>query len=842
MACFDLAVPVLLLQLVRTVAGADNEAAALLAFKRASVTADPRGALAGWRNDTAGSPCAWAGVSCSDDGHLRELNLSGMSLVGRLHLDALLSLPMLHSLDLRGNAFHGNLSHRHSSRRTAPPCTLMDVDLSSNALKGTLPWAFLASCRNLVSLNLSRNTLTGGGFPFPSSLRALDVSRNKLSDAGLLNYSLTACHGIQYLNFSANQFTGGLPEFARCSQVSVLDLSGNLMSGVLPAGIVSMAPANFTHLSIAGNNFSGDISRYDFGGCKNLTVLDWSYNKLSGMGLPSSLANCRRLETLDMSGNRLLSGPIPRFLRAFKQLKKLALAGNSFTGEIPDAGHLCGTLTELDLSSNQLIGGLPASFSRCRLLEVLDLSSNQLSGDFVVTVISKISSLRVLRLPFNNITGANPLPTLAFECPLLEVIDLGSNALDGEIMPDLCSSLPSLQRLLLPNNHLVGTVSPSLGSCSNLESLDLSFNLLIGQIPTEVLLLPRLVDLVMWANDFSGEIPDKLCSSSATLETLVISYNNFTGSIPPSITRCVNLIWVSLASNRLTGSVPSGFGNLQKLAILQLHKNALSGKVPAELGSCNSLVWLDLNSNSFSGTIPPQLAAQAGLTTGGVVSGRRIAFLRGEAGNICPGAGVLFEFFGIRPERLAQLPAVRSCAPTEIYTGTVFYTFNYNGSMIFLDLSYNRLTGTIPSSLGNMAYLDVLNLGHNNLTGEIPEALTGLEGLALLDLSHNQLSGTIPPGLGGLHFLAALDVSNNNLNGEIPTSGQLITFPASDFENNSGLCGIPLPPCSQINNRGNGHEPQHVPDGHVPLVSPSGLGVGLAFGVPAGFGLGILLL
>jgi Leucine-rich repeat (LRR) protein len=86
----------------------------------------------------------------------------------------------------------------------------------------------------MQSLNLSRNNLTGGGFPFPPSLSTLDMSRNMLSDAGLLNYSLTGCHGIQYLNLSANQFTGGLPEFAQCSQVSILDLSGNLMSGTLP--------------------------------------------------------------------------------------------------------------------------------------------------------------------------------------------------------------------------------------------------------------------------------------------------------------------------------------------------------------------------------------------------------------------------------------------------------------------------------------------------------------------------------------------------------------------------------------------------------------------------------
>jgi len=227
----------------------------------------------------------------------------------------------------------------------------------------------------------------------------------------------------------------------------------------------------------------------------------------------------------------------------------------------------------------------------------------------------------------------------------------------------------------------------------------------------------------MWANNLSGEIPDMLCSNGTALETLDISYNNFTGSIPPSITRCTNLSWLSLASNHLTGGVPPGFGNLHNLAILQLYKNSLTGPIPEELGHCNRLIWLDLNSNHFTGAIPPQLAAQAGLVDRGTISrsGKRYAFLRNEAGNVCPGVGLLFEFLDIRPERLAESPAVHFCPSARIYIGTTVYSYSFsnNGSMIFLDLSYNGLTGAIPATLGSMMYLEALNLGHNDLAGVI---------------------------------------------------------------------------------------------------------------------------
>uniref|UniRef100_A0ACD5Y2Z1 Uncharacterized protein n=1 Tax=Avena sativa TaxID=4498 RepID=A0ACD5Y2Z1_AVESA len=796
-----------LLQLLAPAIADAGEAAALLAFRRASVADDPRGALTTWAsgagagaNSTA--PCSWAGVSCAPliNGRVVAVNLSGMGLAGDLRIDALIALPALQALDLRGNAFYGNLSHAPSS-----PCALEEVDISSNAFNATLPPAFLASCGALRFLNLSRNSLAGGGFPFAPSLRALDLSRNQLADAGLLNYSFAGCHGLRYLNLSANLFTGRLPELAPCSEVTTLDVSCNLMSGALPAGLVATAPANLTYLSIAGNNFTGDVSGYDFGGCGNLTVLDWSYNGLSSTRLPPGLAACVRLQILDMSGNKLLAGSIPTFFTGFSSLRRLALAGNGFAGTIPEElSLLCGRIVDLDLSNNRLIGALPASFAKCSSLQALDLGGNQLSGGFVASVISTISSLRTLRLSFNNITGANPLPVLAAGCPLLEVIDLGSNEFDGEIMPDLCSSLPSLRKLFLPNNYLNGTLPASLGNCSNLESVDLSFNYLAGQIPPEIITLPKLVDLVVWANRLSGLIPDILCSNGTTLETLVISYNSFTGGIPPSITRCVNLIWLSLSGNRLTGSVPPGFAKLQKLAILQLNKNLLSGSVPAEVGSCNNLIWLDLNSNSLTGTIPSELAGQAGLVPAGMVSGKQFAFLRNEAGNICPGAGVLFEFFGIRPERLAEFPAVHLCPFTRIYTGTTVYTFGMNGSMIFLDLSYNGLTGAIPGSLGNMMYLQVLNLGHNELSGEIPEEFSGMISIGALDLSNNQLSGGIPSAFGGLYKLADLDLSNNNLSGPIPTAGQLTTFPASRYDNNSGLCGIPLPPCGHNPGRQDG--------------------------------------
>ncbi|XP_020102362.1 receptor-like protein kinase BRI1-like 3 [Ananas comosus] len=623
------------------------------------------------------------------------------------------------------------------------------------------------SADGVTALNLSRMGLVGPLRIDPllslPLLRSLDLHSN--SFYGNLSYNNNTSSG-----------GGGGGGGVVCS-LERIDISSNTLNGTIPGELLSYC-RNLSFLNLSRNSISG-AGDFKFG--SSLSVLDVSRNQFSDPALLRySLSACGGLSYLNFSANKL-SGPLP--------------GGASSCSSLG--------LAVLDLSHNNLSGEIPAGFASCPGIRALSLGGNQLSGDFVARVVATLPALRELRLPFNNISGPNPLAALA-NCSALEVLDLGSNDLSGEIPATLCADLPALRRLLLPGNSLSGAVPPELGRCAELRSIDLSFNNLSGPIPAALAALPKLVELVAWANDLSGELPSSLCAvgDGSVLETLVVSYNSIRGSVPGALARCSKLVWVSLAGNRLTGSVPAALGSLQSLAILQLNENSLSGRVPAELGDCRNLIWLDLNSNRLSGPIPASLASQAGLITPGIASGKQFAFLRNEAGNICPGAGALFEFSDIRSERLAEFPPVHNCPSTRIYTGTTVYTFAGNGSMIYLDLSYNALSGGIPGSLGSMAYLQVLNLGHNELAGAIPESFAGLRSIGALDLSHNRLTGAIPGGLGALTFLADFDVSNNGLTGPIPTTGQLTTFPASRYANNSGLCGVPLPPCGRGPHRG----------------------------------------
>ncbi|XP_068643318.1 receptor-like protein kinase BRI1-like 3 [Aristolochia californica] len=786
----------LLLFLSAAQVSSGDDMTVLVSFKR-SIERDPKNVLGNWnRNSNSSNACSWIGVTCFG-GRVVKIDLTGAGLVGRLQIDTLMAMESLKAVNLRGNSFYGNLSG------ASVTCNLETLDLSSNDFSEEIAESLFRHCTHLVSLNMSRNFIPGGHFLIGPSLLQLDLSRNRLSDSGLLQYSLSHCQNLNLLNFSDNKFGGELEAISAssCVKLSVFDLSYNLFSGNIPAGLVSRLSVSLEHLDLSHNNFTGEFSKIDFGECGNLTVIDLSSNSLAGQGFPASLANCQGLEKLDISRN-FIGVEIPLMLGGFKNLQRLHLAKNEFSGEIPpELGRTCGTLQVLDLSSNKLSGVIPSTFAGCSSLLVLDLGDNRLSGNFLHSVVSTMSNLKELYVPFNNITGSIPLSLS--NCTNLEVINLSSNELTGNIPSGFCSSLTSLRRLLLANNLLSGSVSLELRNCKNLQTIDLSLNDLDGSIPLEVWSLPELLDLVLWANRLAGEIPESLCSHRGKLQSLILNNNMISGIIPPTLTSCLNLIWVSLSNNRLSGEIPAGFERLQNLAILQLGNNSITGEIPTALGKCKNLIWLDLNSNKLSGPVPAALAVQAGRIVPGVVSGKQFAFVRNEGGTACRGAGGLLEFEGIRTERLSTFPMVHSCPSTRIYSGTTVYTFtSNNGSMIYLDLSYNSLSGTIPDSYGSMYYLQVLNLGHNRLTGQIPDSFGGIKEVGVLDLSHNNLEGFVPGSLGGLTFLSDLDVSNNNLTGPIPSSGQLTTFPASRYENNSGLCGVPLPACgSSARNR-----------------------------------------
>ncbi|KAH7439556.1 hypothetical protein KP509_04G066800 [Ceratopteris richardii] len=743
--------------------GETSDKEALLRFK-AQITGDPRGVLSTWKEGSDEDPCSWYGVTCASSlRRVVDIKLQNADLEGDVVLNSLLDgLDKLELLDLSGNQLHfPNLSVGESC------ASLQTLILAGNRIHAAeIPPDLFLTCRTLEVVNLAHTNLTSS---LPSTL-------------------FTGCGSLQLLDLSYNNLKGNLPYgISQCSSLEELRLSSNLFSGQLPLDIITdcvqvedgicngphASRTNLQLLDLSLNRLLGPIVGTIFSQCQSLVSIDLSSNAFTG-AIPVSLEGCSELQYLNLSNNKL-GNSIPASLGNLNSIKTLDLSNNTFTGAIPEElAYACPTLIKLDLSVNNVTGSLPSSFSSCKSLQHLNLASNNLSGPFPTDVIVSLESLQNLILTFNGFTGRIP--------------------------SDICSGSPPLKKLMLPNNGFTGQIPTSLFNCSELNLLDLTFNHLKGEIPPEIGRLSNLESLSMWYNQFTGEIPKEIGMLSK-LRVLILNNNLLSGSLPDELANCTQLQWLMLSNNQLNGSIPASFGTLQKLTMLEMGNNSMSGPIPPEIANASSFLWVDLNSNFLSGNIPSGI----GRHSNGPVDrlhGQVFTFIRNYLGTGCRGSGTLLEFAGITQEALRPTPLMNSCNSSRVYGWDSLNDDPDLSTIQVLDLSYNRLEGSIPGDMGYLSALVVLSLGNNMLEGTIPATFTHLRTVGILDLSHNKLHGTLSP-LANWTFLVEIDVSYNNFSGEIPQTGQLSIAPAAGFQHNPGLCGEPLRSC-HMSDFGNG--------------------------------------
>ncbi|XBH76019.1 hypothetical protein VPH35_102734 [Triticum aestivum] len=690
-----------------------SERSALLAF-RAGLS-DPANLLSSWKGDDC---CWWKGVYCSNTtGHVVELDLQGTYcktadwstpvLAGNIS-SSLLGLKHIQYLDLSCNRFDkiqipdfiGSLDK------------LRYLDLSDSMFIGKIP-PQLGNLSNLQYLFLASSRWNVGYYSFYNGTYSTDITwLSQLTileylDMTLVNLS-TIIHWLPVVNM--------LPtlKFLRLFACQLRTCPDSLQLSNL---------TSIETLDLSENDFHKRSRPNWFWDLTSLKYLDISENGFYGP-FPDEIGNMTAIVELDFIENNLV-GMIPSSMKNLCNLEKLSSAGNNMNGSITKLFHRLP-----NCSWNKLQG--------------LFLGESNLTGSLPSAPVQRLSNLSQLYLAHNSLTGHVPL--WIGELTKLKSLVLISNNLDGVIHEGHLSRLENLKELVLSDNSIAIRVSPKWVPPFSLEYIHLRSCQLGPKFPTWLRWQTHASSLDISNTSISDMIPDWFWISASSVKFLNIQNNQITGALPSTMEFIsgkemdfssnqlggpipklpINITGLDLSQNNLVGPLPLDFG-APRLETLLLYNNMISGAIPSSFCKLRSLQLLDLSGNNLNGSITNCLVNESNTN----MTGLSITNLSLRNNNLSGAFPLLLQ----------------KCT-----------------RLIFLDLSNNQFSGTLPAWIGEkLLSLSFLRLRSNMFYGHIPVELTKLVTLQYLDLAYNNISGSIPRSISNCTGMAQTRGNSDNL-------------------------------------------------------------------------------
>ena len=546
-----------------------------------------------------------------------------------------------------------------------------------------------------------------------------------------------------------NNMVGTIPNMSVLQQLEVIDLHANELEAALP---IRVDYPSLRYVDLSKNKLYGNLSSISY----DLEYLDLSSNSISGSFAPSfdldvlcpsespssepssipSSAPTSSPSVSPSSGPTLM--PTSENMTAWNETVASTNSTNSDVEAI--LNEFVANMAEEDLSTHsngtvaillphgnsedaESANGLPICGAKLRYL-------NFAENEFEYINLSELTSLQHVNVGKNKYMsqyfadlGLNMLSHVE------SLILGGSYKVTGDLR---IGHMQHLKHLNLKNMRLRGDISKTgIADITTLETIDLSEG-----------------------NDFRGEF--YFCNMTA-LETLKLAGNGLRGDLTSCDVSSLKIC--DLSDNNYFGSLNLGEGP-SELSELMLHRNSelficmgilelLGGYffilVPfiffeehLHMSSYNHLIYIFLQMSDFSGPLP------------------RLQGLN----------------------KLSRLHLGENA-----FTGTI-PTISFP-SLRYFNISFNEITGTIPSSISNLPVCDTIDLSHQakseydpstgqritrGISGEIPSELGQLPFLQQLVLSDNLLSSTIPDSIAQLSYLRQFNVEDNLLFGSIPPS------------------------------------------------------------------------
>ncbi|XP_068315377.1 receptor-like protein EIX2 [Pyrus communis] len=235
----------------------------------------------------------------------------------------------------------------------------------------------------------------------------------------------------------------------------------------------------------------------------------------------------------------------------------------------------------------------------------------------------------------------------------------------------------------------------------------------------------------------------------------------------PELLELQHLKYLDLSHINFNGTrLPYFIGSLSNLRHLDLSFASFGGRFPSQVGNLTHLQYLDLGWNDFNSVenLNSWLPRLSSLTY--------LDLSRTDLSNVHDWL-----------ETVSKLPKLTNLTlwwcglPSPVIHSSTLFNINSSKSLAHVDLSDNQCTSPsiylwLSNYNASLVHLDLRNI---SLTGLIPSVVENLTSLVYLDLSYNKIDAVNPHSFSSLCSLQELYLDNTSLSGQFSKFVQMLS-------------------------------------------------------------------